>query len=194
MTGLTERRLKVGTRSDIIVHRTDGTWARVTCHYDGYPTRTGAMLFDEYTTQTKAEALVALGNISTLGADIGEKTAFKFAGKAANDKGHLTPEFIAFLAKRDAQCIAYRRDRGDSDAGPVTGKTLDEVWADPKLGASFVYVWADFDGAGPLWHISPPSNQGLLDLGALLSNSLSVRQVATLYANSEQDLKRLLKG
>ncbi len=47
----------MGTRSDIIVNRTDGKWARIYCHWDGYIEHKGKILFENYSSQEKAEAL-----------------------------------------------------------------------------------------------------------------------------------------
>ncbi len=54
----------MGTRSDIIVHRADGKWARIYCHWDGFVDHNGTILHEHYTTQEKCDALVALGYIS----------------------------------------------------------------------------------------------------------------------------------
>lgn len=56
----------MGTRSDIIVHLADGTWKRIYCHWDGYLSHNGRILFESYNTQKKAEALVAPGDLSSL--------------------------------------------------------------------------------------------------------------------------------
>lgn len=66
----------MGTRSDIIVRRTDGSWKRIYCHWDGYLEHNGKILFEHYNSQELAEALVAPGDLSSLGEIVGEKHPF----------------------------------------------------------------------------------------------------------------------
>lgn len=67
------------------------------CHFDGYPSHTGKMLYENYDSP-KANHLVSLGNISFLGKNIYPRTdAHSFE----------TPE-------KDVT-VFYGRDRGDKD-------------------------------------------------------------------------------
>jgi len=65
----------MATRSRIgVMH---GTICKsVYCHWDGYPEHNGAMLQKHYNNSVKANHLVALGDISGLGSEIGEKHPF----------------------------------------------------------------------------------------------------------------------
>jgi hypothetical protein len=58
----------MGTRSNIGIEYEDGSIKFVYCHWDGYPSNNGQILFDHYQTRSEVEALVALGEISSLGA------------------------------------------------------------------------------------------------------------------------------
>lgn len=71
----------MGTRSDIIVHRSDNTWARIYCHWDGHPEHNGTLLINHYNSQDQAEKLVALGDLSSLGQEIGQKHNFDYSSK-----------------------------------------------------------------------------------------------------------------
>ena len=44
----------------------DGSYKGVYCHSDGYLTYNGAMLLDHYNSREKADALIALGDLSLL--------------------------------------------------------------------------------------------------------------------------------
>ena len=56
----------MSTRSTIAVQHIDGTVSSVYCHFDGYLSHNGRLLFKHYATLTDAEALVEMGAISYL--------------------------------------------------------------------------------------------------------------------------------
>jgi hypothetical protein len=56
----------MATRSRIAIENQDGTVTSIYCHWDGYTSGVGKMLEKWYTTQAKVEALIELGNISSL--------------------------------------------------------------------------------------------------------------------------------
>jgi predicted CxxxxCH...CXXCH cytochrome family protein len=56
----------MSTRSRIAIENQDGTVTSIYCHFDGYTSGVGKMLEKWYTTQAKVEALIELGNISSL--------------------------------------------------------------------------------------------------------------------------------
>lgn len=56
----------MSTRSFICVEQDDGSYKGVYCHSDGYLTYNGAMLLDHYNSREKADALIALGDLSLL--------------------------------------------------------------------------------------------------------------------------------
>jgi hypothetical protein len=83
----------MSTRSQVGIIRKDGSIVSVYVHSDGYPSGVGADLLAHYTDPAKIEALIALGDISYIGDEIGEKHSFE-----------------VYDAK---QCRAYHRDRGE---------------------------------------------------------------------------------
>lgn len=131
----------MSTRSFIHVQRTDGKWARIYCHFDSYWEGVGQTLHENYDSQEKAEALAALGDISVLGEEIGEKHDFDFADfyykKHQGDWGarNADPEYI----RLNSMCLAYGRDRGEADTDARIGDTLEEVFE----RQSYIYVWRD---------------------------------------------------
>jgi hypothetical protein len=56
----------MATRSNIGARQNDGTIKAIYCHWDGYPEGVGAMLAEYYADPTKVEALLNLGDISSL--------------------------------------------------------------------------------------------------------------------------------
>jgi hypothetical protein len=136
----------MSTRSFIHVKRTDGKWARIYCHFDGYWDGVGQTLLDHYNSQELAEALVSLGDISCLGEEIGEKHDFDYSmtfNKKHNGdyKARMNdPEYIRI----QKMCNAYGRDRGEDGVDAVIGDTLEEVFEREE----YMYVWQDGEWSG----------------------------------------------
>lgn len=141
----------MGTRSNIIAINTKGIWQRIYCHWDGYPEHNGVILRDNYTDPTKIAALMALGDLSSLGPEIGVKHDFD---------------------ARDANvCTAYGRDRAEKGTKALKGASLIGVWPDGDTGAEYVYVWD-----GTKWLVGDPDEgtQSLVDLAALLRGEVKI--------------------
>ena len=56
----------MSTRSRIAIENQDGTVTSIYCHFDGYLSGVGKLLKEYYTTQPKVQALIELGDISSL--------------------------------------------------------------------------------------------------------------------------------
>lgn len=123
----------MGTRSDIIVHHTDGSWKRIYCHWDGYLSHNGRILHDHYNSQERAEALVKPGDMSSL------------APQCSNPYGHT------FDTPVRGYCIYYGRDRGEDDAAGVVADTLFAAWPPEGCWTEFTYVWDQ----GQWWVANP---------------------------------------
>lgn len=139
----------MGTRSDIIVQRTDGKWARIYCHWDGYVSHNGHILYNHYNSQKMAEKLVKLGDLSSLGEVIGIKHSFDWQTKLI-DKYRNGPDRDRYDAyKSDPKyalysrmCLAYGRDRGETGVEARVGDTLSSVWPEADTWTEFTYVWS----------------------------------------------------
>jgi hypothetical protein len=90
----------------------------VYCHWDGYLEHNGAIL-QEYYDSSKANELVSMGDLSSLGTQIGEKHPFSphfdEGSKEAYD-----------AAKEAGWCTFYGRDRGEKDVGWKVAHTFEE--------------------------------------------------------------------
>jgi hypothetical protein len=110
----------MATRSYIGIRNADTSVDYIYCHFDGYPEYNGAILTEHYSNINRVNELLNLGDLSVLGKFIGEKNDF-------NDRVRDT-------------CLAYGRDRGESNVGKKnTG--YDELITDQSV--AYVYV---FDG------------------------------------------------
>ena len=88
----------MATRSTIAIELTDGKVKQIYCHWDGYLEHNGVLLLNHYADPLKAEALITLGDVSSLNKEIGEKHDFD----DREDRG-----WTKF----------YGRDRGEEDCG-----------------------------------------------------------------------------
>lgn len=153
----------MGTRSDIIVHRADGKWHRIYCHWDGYLSHNGQILFDHYTGQKKVESLVSPGDLSVL------------AARCTKPKGHSFDKAVK------GYCIYYGRDRDESDVAGTIGDTLFAVWPEQDTWTEFTYVWCDAQigekPQDPCWWVADPDKgtQDLVNLGDALQGKISVK-------------------
>lgn len=89
----------MATRSRIGIENADGTFTSIYCHWDGYPNHNGRILIEHYTDEAKIRQLMALGDLSTLGTEIGEKHDFNESNKR--------------------WCTAYGRDRGEENVSSM---------------------------------------------------------------------------
>lgn len=115
----------MGTRSAIIV-KVGNKYKGIYCHWDGYPDGMGVgyHLFHHYATQEKVEALIALGDISTLKENVAppDGVIHTFDAPYIEDAkaNHATSKVT----------VAYGRDRGETDPSiinPKIGKSIKQV-------------------------------------------------------------------
>ncbi len=109
----------MATRSRIGIENPDGTIESIYCHWDGYLDNNGYILQTHYQEESKIRELMALGDISVLGSEIGEAHDFD---KAFGD-----------------QCNAYGRDRGETDVGSETHTTREALL---RIGEEYTYLYS----------------------------------------------------
>lgn len=104
------------------------------CHFDGYPEGVGQMLLDHWTTKTKINRLIRLGDLSALGSEIGEDQ-----GTSWFDERYATlyADGASASDPRRNWCLAYRRDRGEKDVGSVR-HSIDD-WPDYGQEAEYLF-------------------------------------------------------
>jgi len=98
----------MGTRSGIgIENPNTGVIKAVYCHWDGYLSHNGSILNKHYDSSPKVNNLIALGDISSLRAEIGVKHAFSQLDLCEADRE-------AYEAQHGNSCTFYGRDRGET--------------------------------------------------------------------------------
>jgi hypothetical protein len=125
----------MGTRSRIGVMHGDKVKS-IYCHWDGYLEFNGAILQEHYDS-AKANHLVALGDLSSLRADIGEKHAFSQFELPAE-------EVEAYKTLTENWCTFYGRDRGEKDTEYKVATTFDQFLEQCyNSGAEYYYIMRD---------------------------------------------------
>ena len=126
----------MGTRSRIGVMHGDKLKS-VYCHWDGYLEHNGRILQEHYDS-AKANNLVALGDLSSLGAGLGEKHVFDIKAN------YGTPEYVAEMEAREKICTFYGRDRGETGTEFKVAQTFEEFLEQcDNCGAEYYYIMQD---------------------------------------------------
>ena len=120
----------MGTRSMIAIQNPYNKTVRaVYCHWDGYLEHNGAILQKHYAQSPKVNNLIALGDLSSLRAEIGVQHAFSQMELCEADRE-------AFEKQHGSSCTFYGRDRGEKDVGFKVFDTL--------KAAEEHYTWSDY--------------------------------------------------
>jgi len=125
----------MGTRSTIGVVDENGFVKAIYCHWDGYPEHNGRILRDYYNTPSKILKLIALGDLSSLGPEIGRKHAFSEFELPEVERG-------VYRALTEDWCTAYGRDRGEKGTKAKKYKGIFEFIGDDR-GQDFTYVYVN---------------------------------------------------
>jgi len=124
----------MGTHSRIGVMHGDKVKS-VYCHWDGYLEHNGQVL-EQYYDSAKANNLVALGDMSTLRPQIGEKHAFS--------QFDLPPEEVeAYKELTRDWCTFYGRDRGEVSVWKVANTFEEFLEQADGCGAEYYYIMKD---------------------------------------------------
>ena len=120
----------MATRSIIGQVQANGKIKTIYCHWDGYLEHVGQTLANYYDTDEKVSELVALGDLSTLGPDLGEKHTRDDALKA---RGPIT--------------TAYGRDLEQDGAEAQEFSSVEEfIEYGGNVDAEFLYLFEDGEG------------------------------------------------
>ena len=97
----------MGTRSMIAIENPHSLAVKsIYCHWDGYLEHNGSILHKHYSNSSKVNNLIALGGLSSLRAEIGEKHEF-----SRLDSTLPEAEYEALYGN---MCTFYGRDRGET--------------------------------------------------------------------------------
>ena len=85
----------MATRSTIALEYLDGTIGQIYCHWDGYLSHNGKRLLEHWKSPAKVQEMINLGDLSSLGAEIGVKHQYD--------------------TNKEDVCTFYGRDMGEDD-------------------------------------------------------------------------------
>lgn len=148
----------MGTRSTIAIRNTDGTFEAIYCHWDGYLSHNGRILVENYTTEEKVRELIQLGDISSLGEEIGRKHPFDT---------YEIPQHVSAAWK--TWCTAYGRDRGETGVAAKTFVSFQHL--QNNFSQEFTYV---FDVVTGEWSVAYNDRAEQWPLAAALELDLVV--------------------
>ena len=133
------------------------------CHWDGYLEHNGAILQEHYDS-SKANHLVALGNLSSLKATIGEKHAFS--------QFDLPKEEVeAYKTLTENMCTFYGRDRGEKHTEHKVAVNFETFLEQCNMcGAEYYYIMENGQWYYGSMHESDPFYKRLVLLSEVLEN------------------------
>ena len=97
----------MATRSTIALEFADGTVQQVYCHWDGYLEHNGKILFEHYSDPFKLRDLIDMGDVSSLGPNIGSQHPF-----SPHESADASAAYNA--AMKAGATTFYGRDRGET--------------------------------------------------------------------------------
>jgi len=118
----------MSTRSRIGIKNDNGTITSIYCHSDGYLGGVGAILADYYPEEEDVRALLAVGDLSELGVEVGDKIGFDQREWRPSPRGRGWVD-------QALQCVAYGRDRGDVGTGARVSASFGDLKREHLLGS-----------------------------------------------------------
>jgi len=114
----------MATRSTISVELENHNIRTVYCHWDGYPSHNGRLLFKHYNSQELAELVTSLGDISSLAAEF------------------HAPEGHTFDTPIPGYTVLYGRDRHEPDCDARVYRDFADYLQNSQQ-EEYNYIWRD---------------------------------------------------
>ena len=121
----------MATRSRIAIENQDGSVTSVYCHWDGHIETNGVILNNNYNTKDKVEALIELGNLSSLDKTL--ETTVAYARDRGEDSHQATYSNVEELFE----------DGFSSGVEYVYCFTKDGIWLVNEYGSNQVQVLSE---------------------------------------------------
>jgi len=129
----------MGTRSTIALEFADGTVEQVYCHWDGYLAHNGRILQEHYSDPFKLRKLIDLGDLSSLGRNLGNGHPFSKFGLKEEDPDFDQMIALCKQAEEEGWTTFYGRDRGET--GTASKKFKDYLdYAENHQYEEFEYI------------------------------------------------------
>ena len=150
----------MATRSTIALEFADGTIGQVYCHWDGYLSHNGKILFENYSNPFVLRELIDLGSLSSLRTTIGTKHPFSHY-----DVEGMTIE--QYYGQYGDMTTFYGRDRGEGQ----TDATYFKDFADYRTNGQteeYDYILRNVNGVAT-WFVSDHGGEFVLLENALIA-------------------------
>jgi hypothetical protein len=134
----------MATRSTIALEFADGTIGQVYCHWDGYLSNNGKILFENYSNPFVVRDLIDLGGLSSLRPTIGTKHPFSMF------EANMTQDEYANLYRN--MCTFYGRDRGEGESSATYFKDFADYRANGQA-EEYDYILRNVNGVAT-WFVS----------------------------------------
>lgn len=161
----------MATRSMIGMTLTNGEIKAIYCHWDGYISNNGMILYNCYNTVEQVEALMSLGDLSSLREKLGEK--------------HDMTDPLNKVGSDNGWCTAFGRDRGDEGC---EARILKD---NRKLKSLAQSVWAEwiylYDCHSKEWLAKPTSEGRYRKLYDILLEDGLIDPIDELLNTAKQD-------
>jgi len=131
----------MGTRSRIGVMHGDKVKS-IYCHWDGYLEHNGQILQNHYDS-ARANHLVSLGDMSSLGPVIGQAHPFSQFEIKEDDPEREAKLALMELVKSEGWCTFYGRDRGEVSTWKVANTFEEFLEQADGCCAEFYYIMKD---------------------------------------------------
>lgn len=133
----------MSTRSNIGILNENNTITWIYCHFDGYPSHVGKILYENYNNEKKIRELLNLGDISSLGKTLEPHPLIKKYGFDAilnpnvpeEEKKETEDTYYS-----DKYTSAYHRDRKED---LIINTASDEIQYSKDFGINFKYLFKD---------------------------------------------------
>jgi len=142
----------MGTRSTIALEFADGTVEQVYCHWDGYLAHNGQILFQYYSDPFKLRDLIDLGDLSSLGRNLGNGHPFSKFGLKEEDPDFDQMIALCKQAEEEGWTTFYGRDRGETGTASKKFKNYEDYVANHQY-EEYDYILRNVNGKAT-WFVS----------------------------------------
>jgi hypothetical protein len=160
----------MATRSTIALEFADGTIGQVYCHWDGYLSHNGKILFENYSNPFILRDLIDLGSVSSLAPTIGTKHPF-----SQFDTTMPKDEFETLYGN---MTTFYGRDRGEGEYQATYFKDFADFKANGQQ-EEYDYILRNVDGVAT-WFVSDHGSDFILLTEAFAKEARELAEIAEL--------------
>jgi len=170
----------MGTRSTIALEYADGTVEQVYCHWDGYLEHNGKILQEHYSNPFKLRDLMDLGDLSSLGRNLGNGHPFSKFGLKEEDPDFDQMIALCKQAEEEGWTTFYGRDRGETGTSAKKFASYEDYLLNHQY-EEYEYILRSVGGEA-VWYVADHSDNYVLLADALAEHLRESAEAKTLEA------------